>query len=105
MTIQDLCKLEPLLYDLQAELGLKASEQVNSDTCCANAMWHGYDGTGVSLKKRLESLIGWHRAYKGDDPETAKILRSSDAYMLAVNWLYEMLPGCKDCSCLHLMEI
>jgi len=93
-----LCRFEPRLLDL-----LKTAEAIKDDRAkpafCANAIWyHGImqDGTVLphSLKWELTQLVGW-------EANTNLLnLRTSGAYGIAYNAIYDALPACRNCSCL-----
>jgi hypothetical protein len=77
MTFAELASIEPQLATL-----LKEARRVEpSDTFCANAVWYR------QFKPRLLSLAGW----EAENP----ILRSSEAYDVAYETIYEALPDCR----------
>jgi hypothetical protein len=64
---------------------------------CANAVWYGYPGHKPGIKKRMGQLVGWGA------PEDAGELRTSAAYDVAYETIYQALPDCRgDCSCLKV---
>jgi hypothetical protein len=91
LTWRALTRLEPRLRDLLAEA---RSHHLNrSLDFCANAVWYGYLGFRPGLKARLVRLVGC-RAEKGGD------LRTSEAYDLAYQTIYQALPDCRGwCTC------
>lgn len=71
---------------------LRREAQKTSDAdphFCANYVWYRPGG----LKERLSQLVGWGVA--SPDP----MVRSSEAYDLAYDILYNALPDCRDCGC------
>ncbi|MDP9471721.1 MAG: hypothetical protein M3Q71_13835 [Chloroflexota bacterium] len=89
-TWEDLVEREPRLADLRV-----AAERIRPTadaSFCANAVWYGYGGH-LGLKPRLIRLVGWGAQIH--DP----VLRSSDAYDVAYQTLYHLLPDCRGCSC------
>lgn len=96
----ELVAREPLLLTLAAEInGIRRTwRRVKSTnpwaSFCANGKWGGYGRPReVSLNWRLGQLVGWNR--EDDDP----VLSSSEAYEVAVQALYDMLPDCYNCGC------
>ncbi len=88
-TWEDLVAREPRLADLRV-----AAERVRDvdASFCANAVWYGYGGH-LGLKPRLLRLVGW--GAQNRDP----VLRSCDAYDVAYQTLYDLLPDCRGCGC------
>ncbi len=89
-TWQDLVAREPRLAELRV-----AAERIRptaNASFCANAAWYGYAGQ-FGLKPRLLRLVGW--GAQNQDP----VLRSSDAYDVAYQTLYDLLPDCRGCGC------
>ncbi len=89
-TWQDLVEREPRLADLRI-----AAERIRPAAdapFCANEHWYGYGGH-LGLKPRLIRLVGW--GAQSHDP----VLRSCDAYDLAYETLYDLLPDCRGCGC------
>jgi hypothetical protein len=83
MTFAELASLEPQLGALLREA---SRIDVDSDTFCANAVWYR------RFKPRLLLLVGW----EAESPR----LRSSEAYDIAYETLYEALPDCRHKSSL-----
>jgi hypothetical protein len=80
-----LLEREPALGRLQAELSDVRDEGGNS--FCANKYWY------VRVAPRVAELVG---AQSGrDDP----LLRAPEAYTLAYEVLYRLLPNCRNCVC------
>jgi hypothetical protein len=85
-----LVRLEPRLLDLAHDAGdIEYDEQF-----CANAFWYGYGPYLSGIKERMQWLVGHLRK---DGPAE---LRTSEAYSLAYDVLYKLLPACRDCGCL-----
>jgi len=84
VTWTDLVDEEPRLGLLEREI-LYHAAQHKTGRYCASRFWHGYAGTG--FKDRLLELVGWET----DRPT----LRSSEAYDVAYDHLYELLPDCR----------
>jgi hypothetical protein len=97
LSFRGLAKLEPRLRDLLTEA---RSHHKNRDAIfCANAVWYGYPGFRPGLKSRLSRLVGW-RAEQGGD------LRTSAAYDLAYQTIYQALPDCRGrCPCSVILGI
>jgi len=91
-TWDDLATAEPRLAVLFAD-----ARAVRDDTTrrsfCANAIWYGYAADGaVGLKERLCRLVGWNR--RGHP-----VLGTGDAYDVAYEAVYQVLPNCRNCLC------
>lgn len=85
----DLVRAEPELGNL--ELAIK-SVRPNDKRFCANAVWYGYGPWAHrGFKARMQRLAGW------DARNPA--LRTQEAYDLAYDHLYSLLPDCRGCSC------
>jgi hypothetical protein len=82
---QELCLLEPGLAQLEREI--RALPDAGK-YFCANEHWYP-PGT---FRSRLLRLAGWNAVR----PE----LRTSEAYDLAYDYLYALLPDCPECACL-----
>ena len=54
---------------------------------CANEVWYG------QLKPRLEKIVGWgaRRPIPG--------MSAEEAYDIAYDAIYAMLPNCRNCNC------
>ncbi len=90
LTWPDLVEREPRLADLRV-----AAERVRDagdGSFCANAAWYGYGGH-LGLKPRLVRLVGWG----SNHPDPA--LRTSAAYDVVYQTLYDLLPDCRGCGC------
>ncbi len=107
MTWEELIALEPRLRQLEAEAKAYAAldrakrrmlkrfgpllpEDVARwcNRFCANEVWYAWGG----LKDRLCRLVGWDASR----PE----LQNSEAYDVAYEHLYDLLPNCRNCHCL-----
>ncbi len=90
LTWQDLVEREPRLADLR--IVAERVRDAGDGSFCANASWYGYGGQ-LGLKPRLLRLVGW--GAQSRDP----VLRSCDAYDVAYQTLYDLLPDCRGCGC------
>jgi len=130
MTWDELAAMEPGLAGLAAEVG-RIARGAGRDFC-ANAAWYGYrDWPGI--KPRLVHLVGWsrrgrQRAASGDlfaqlttmaassrmEARTAAFaediahgldaLWSDEAYDVAYDHLYDLLPDCRACRCVDAIS-
>jgi hypothetical protein len=100
LTFARLCEMEPRLLSLLADVRARCAGRSRKRNWCANSAWYGYGPFRAerSLKEQLTRLIGWHRV-AGDGPHEGA-LRSSEAYQIAYESLYNALPGCRACACL-----
>ena len=89
----ELCALEPRLLDLARKALTTDGGKPNF---CANAVWYGYNGRR-GLKPYLSLLVGW-----GAAPYAPAILRTSAAYDVAYQTIYEALPDCRRCGCFRI---
>ena len=80
-----LLEREPALAELQVELSAVRDEGGNS--FCANKYWY------VQVAPRVAELVGAQAAR--DD----SALRTPEAYALAYEVLYRLLPNCRNCVC------
>ena len=80
-----LSEREPTLAELEAELSGVRDEGGNS--FCANKYWY------VRVAPRVAELVGAQAAR--DDA----LLRAPEAYTLAYEVLYRLLPNCRNCVC------
>jgi hypothetical protein len=82
-TFERLCELEPRLLGLASEI---RSIRDDSRRFCANRTWYR------DFEVRFNSWVGWYAWNPG--------LRNEEAYNVAFQHLYRLLPGCRDCTCL-----
>ena len=101
LTFDRLCQMEPRL----ASLLQRASEVRDDETAesfCANRTWYGYENLPhEGIKEQLCSLVGSDR----EDLPQGHVLRSSLAYELAYQTIYNVLPPCRNCSCIGLNKV
>jgi hypothetical protein len=100
LTWEKLCELEPGLKSLERRV-LALAKQGRRRNFCANAAWFGYGNFYCydSPRQRLPQLVGWFRPKNTGDPDGTSI-RSSEAYDVAYQHLYGLLPNCRRCGCL-----
>lgn len=89
MNFTDLATLEPRLLTLEADIRRVRGDK-RKRSFCANHVWYNSGG----FKARLLSLIGWNKSV------TDERLRTSEAYDVAYEHLYNLLPDCRGCLCL-----
>ena len=89
-TWEQLVKAEPALAALEREI---KKVKPRDPHFCANDCWYGRRGW-IGFKPRLLWLVGWERK---DGPD---FMRTSATYDLACYYLYDLLPPCRDCTCL-----
>ena len=87
-----LCDLEPRLIHLLAKVR-EIEDDKRKPSFCANSIWYGEYGQ-EGIKPRLVQLVGWQAM--GSDPR----LKTTQAYDLAYEKLYNLLPPCRNCNCL-----
>ena len=86
ITWEELIAIEPALQEMLTEI---SHIEDASPSFCANQTWFDqYD-------ERMGWLVGWY-ATKANPR-----LRTSDAYDLAFEKLYNALPDCRDCNCVR----
>lgn len=96
LTWETLVELEPRLAHLRA-MASRVRDDGRAAYFCANASWFGYDGHR-GIKPQLEKLVGFYRT--ASDP--SGLLTGSQAYDLAYDTLYGLLPDCRGkCGCLR----
>lgn len=76
-----------LVPDLKLMLKLAKSIRRPKGSWCSNRMWYAI------FKPRLQELVG------DGCPRKNPMLRSSEAYDVAYNTIYNALPPCRDCFC------
>ncbi len=86
MTWEDLARLEPELRRLEQDILSLRRRSRGWRTFCANDVWYDL------FKPRLVYLAGWGARNPA--------LRSEEAYDLAYEHLYALLPDCRGCLCL-----
>jgi hypothetical protein len=85
-----LCEKEPYLATLLAQ-ARAVHDDTSKPSFCANHVWVDV------LKPQLLELVGW----EARNPE----LRTSEAYDLAYDVIYEALPACRNCGCYGMGRI
>ncbi|MGA2974706.1 MAG: hypothetical protein ABSF77_05285 [Spirochaetia bacterium] len=83
-TFNELCQKEPRLRALYYRARSIRDDKSNP-SFCANNFWVN------ELKPVLLGLVGW----EAENPE----LRTSEAYELSYEVIYEALPDCRNCLC------
>jgi hypothetical protein len=86
-TFEELVQLEPRLGMLERDI--RSIKRPYRGRFCANEIW--YQG----FKPKLVRMVGW-LAPKDAPPA----LRTIEAYDVAYDHLYELLPNCRRCACL-----
>jgi hypothetical protein len=84
-TWKDLIVRDPRLEQLERDVRYHAAQHRIGRYYCANLHWFGYVGPG--FKDRLVRLVGWEA--------NGWMLRSSEAYDVAYDHLYALLPDCR----------
>jgi hypothetical protein len=85
MIWERLIELEPRVAELLEEA--RRVKDPGGSSFCANQTW--FD----QFDKRLDKLVGW---YADGDPD----LQTSEAYDVAFIKIYDVLPACRNCTCL-----
>lgn len=85
LTWTDLVDQEPRLGLLERDI-LYHAKQHQSGRYCAHRHWFGY-AAPQGFKDRLCQLVGWEA--------NGSTLRSSEAYDVAYDHLYALLPNCR----------
>ena len=94
-TFEDLAARDPRLAKLRETAEAAGGRHRRLDGgFCANAVWYGYSRNGSpyglgGIRTELVKLVGDHS--RNADP----LLHSSDAYDLAYQTLWELLPPCE----------
>jgi hypothetical protein len=91
LTWANLKRVEPRLEVLEREIKAVVDKD-GTPYFCANEIWYGYEDPKQGFKERLCRLVGW----EAHNPR----LRTTGAYDLAYDYLYGLLPDCRDCGCL-----
>src|SRR5215208_2067079 len=89
VTWENLVEVEPRLRALERDVQTVADK--GGPSFCANAIWYGYLDPEFGFKERMTRYMGWI----AEVPE----LRSIEAYDLAYEHLYDLLPDCRNCTC------
>ncbi len=90
LTWEQLTLAEPRLRTLLA-LAKSVKDDQKKPRFCANVVWYRPAG----LKDQLCNLVGW-----GAPASAPDFMRSAEAYDLAYEKVYAVLPPCRNCSCL-----
>lgn len=93
----ELVKIEPRLLDLADEAMAYKKASHGKKYVCANDRWYGYgEWKGRGIKERLIYLVGWLSCR----PE----LKTMEAYDVAYQHIYNLLPACQDCACMSFLR-
>lgn len=85
MTFEELCQIEPRLLALYRR-AQAVKDDKRKPSFCANRVWY------TEFKPELCRLVGW----EAENPA----LRTEEAYDLAYDTIYDVLPPCRNCWCL-----
>lgn len=98
ITWEEIVKIEPRLERLADEArAYKQATRRKRKNVCANDRWYGYgEWRGKGLRPMLVQLVGWCSPH----PE----LRTCEAYDVAYQHIYSLLPDCRNCRCITFME-
>jgi hypothetical protein len=92
MTWNELIKLEPRLLALAKEAAAYKKNAQGKEYVCANDRWYGNgQWRDKGIKERLVLLVGW----LAERPE----LKTMEAYDVAYEYIYNLLPTCRNCAC------
>jgi hypothetical protein len=80
---EELCEIEPLLKRLYHKV--RQVKDTGEGAFCANAIWYR------QFKPELIHLVGYHARHPA--------LRTTEAYDVSYQFLYNQLPDCRDCGC------
>jgi hypothetical protein len=95
MAWAEMIAAEPRLAELADEI--RALRRDPPSDYCAIAAWYGFGADGHRFKERMRALVGWDRR---DGTEKRGALCSAEAYAVAYDHLYGLLPSClSDCRC------
>lgn len=86
ITWEALCKAEPKLGVLEAQVR-SIKDDGGSEYFCANEEYQ-------AIKDNLDYLVGWYSS------STDAMLHTCEAYCVATDVLYNLLPPCRHCGCL-----
>jgi hypothetical protein len=84
MTFDELKKQEPRLVELEQSIRRFAGSIAPGESFCANGPWYR------RFKPTLIDLVGFERTDLRED----HVLRSPEAYTIALHHLYNLLPDC-----------
>jgi hypothetical protein len=84
-----ICGIEPKLKALYKEAKSVKDDGVEA-SFCANAVWYGY-GKWRGIRSRVIELVGWECK--------TRELKTTSAYDVAYDEIYEVLPNCRNCMC------
>ena len=90
-------KYDKRLLDLEKQIKKHTKESKNrrkDDVYCANAVWYGYYGN-TGYKREMCGLVG--------HSSKTEQLKNSNAYDVVYDYLYNLLPDCKNCNCLCIL--
>ena len=85
MTFAELKKKEPRLAELEQSIRAFANNVKPGESFCANGPWYR------RFKPNLINLVGFERT----DLQEDHVLRSQEAYAIALHHLYNLLPDCQ----------
>lgn len=99
ITWEEIVRIEPRLEQLAEEArAYKQATRYKRKNVCANDRWYGYGPwRGRGLRPMLVQLVGWC----SPTPE----LQTREAYDVAYQYIYSLLPDCRNCRCLALFGI
>lgn len=87
ITWEYIVQLEPKLLELEKQIKAVKDDRTKP-SFCANNVWYR------QFKPKMVVLVGW--SSKSKLPE----LMTDDAYDVAYDHLYALLPNCRNCMCL-----
>jgi hypothetical protein len=129
ITFDELCELEPRLRMLYDEAASIRDDPTQESFCANNVWYGYFDQRGKGFKSRLKRLVGelagcaetpntlgipetgepvtmsmkdLMAAFLEEvpaDPATDPRLRTSEAYDVAYETIYNALPDCRNCGC------
>ena len=94
LTWEELVAYEPRLNDLLADA--RAIKDEGGPYFCNDLAYTEDIGNQPSLKKRLNSLVGW------DSPNKESPCATSEAWRLTIKVIQGVLPNCRKCGCMDL---
>ena len=96
-TFEELCALEPRLWELEKRIS-EVRDPGTGSFFCSNFVW-------LPLNADLKDLVGVARRKESGspelelNPEEERQLRSSFSYEVAYLRLSVLMPPCRDCGC------